>query len=44
MRNLRNIVSVLAVMTCLLATFTLNVPLISGYTVARYEQRLSRDS
>jgi hypothetical protein len=35
--------AVLVVMTCLLATFTLNVPLISGYTVARYEQRLSRD-
>jgi hypothetical protein len=32
--------AVLAVMTCLLGTFTLNVPLISAYTVARYERRL----
>ena len=31
---------VLAVMTCLLGRFTLNVPLISAYTVARYESRL----
>jgi hypothetical protein len=34
--------AVLAVMTCLLATFTLNVPLISAYTVARFETRLER--
>ena len=27
-------------MTCLLGTFTLNVPLISAYTVARFETRL----
>jgi hypothetical protein len=32
--------AVLAVMTCLLGTFTLNVPLISAYTVARFERRL----
>jgi hypothetical protein len=29
--------AVLAVMTLLLATFTLNVPLLAAYTVARYE-------
>jgi hypothetical protein len=29
----------LVVMTLLLATFTLNVPLIAGFTVARYERR-----
>jgi hypothetical protein len=31
---------VLVVMTCLLATFTVDVPLISAFTVARFEQRL----
>jgi hypothetical protein len=31
--------TVLAVMTGLLAVFTLNVPLIAAFTVARYEQR-----
>jgi hypothetical protein len=30
--------AVLAVMTLLLATFTLNVPLLAAYTVARYEE------
>jgi hypothetical protein len=34
--------SVLVVMTCLLATFTLDVPLISAYTVARNETRRER--
>jgi hypothetical protein len=34
--------AVLAVMTLLLATFTLNVPLIAAFTVARYELRRSR--
>jgi hypothetical protein len=34
--------AVLVVMTCLLATFTVNVPLISAYTVARFEQRIER--
>jgi len=32
--------AVLLVMTCLLATFTLNVPLIGAYTVARFETRV----
>jgi hypothetical protein len=27
-------------MTCLLGTFVINVPLISAYTVARFESRL----
>ena len=30
--------AILVVMTCLLATFVVNVPLISGFTVARYER------
>ena len=34
--------AVLVVMTCLLGTFTLNVPLISAYTVARFKNRLDR--
>jgi hypothetical protein len=29
--------AILVLMTCLLATFTLNVPVLAGYTVARFE-------
>ncbi|HVS85285.1 MAG TPA: hypothetical protein VHD91_06615 [Gaiellaceae bacterium] len=34
--------SMLAVMTLLLATFMLNVPVLAGYTVARFEVRAAR--